>query len=311
MPLTVSPPPHKKTSFSVQNFIWYKIFALIPLVIVSIYFFGLPVLSHIIAGIFAAAAIEVVILRFLDQKITVNDGDVIFIGMITALVIPAGAPWWLPMLGSAFAVGFGKHIFGGIGSYSFNPVLAAWVFLSLAYSSYMTPISVPQLGVLSDLILETGAGYPIGVSPLLILIPGIYLVMRKYIEWRVPLSFFVTVFALAYLAGHLSYAFTGALVLGGLFLITDTATSPITKNGRIIYGFIAGVLVFIYGFFSDYVAGTFYGLLLANAFSAFIENNTYPKPFGAESFFRSKINKLLDKLGNVYYTKVLKDERIQ
>lgn len=311
MSFTVSPPPHKKTPMDVKNIIWYKIFALMPLVLVSIYFFGLPVLSHIIAGIAAAVALEAAIQKAFGHKISVKDGDVVLIGMMMALVIPAEAPWWLPILGVAFAVGFGKHIFGGIGSYSFNPVLAAWVFLTLAYSSYMTPISVPQIGALSDLLLETGAGYPAGVSPLLVLIPGIYLLLRKYVEWRVPLSFFVTVLALAYLSGHLPYALTGVLIFGGLFIVTDTTTSPVTKNGRIIYGLVAGVLVFIYGFFSDYVAGTFYGLLLANAFSAFIENNTYPKPFGTESFFRSKINKLSDRLSNIYYTKVLRDERIQ
>ncbi|MFP4654590.1 MAG: Rnf electron transport complex subunit RnfD [Methanohalobium sp.] len=308
MPFTVSPPPHKKTLTDVKNITWFKIFALVPIVVISIYLFGLPVLGHMIAAVSSAVVIEALIQRLLNQKISVYDGDVILIGILMSLVIPAGAPWWLPILGSVFAVGFGKHIFGGIGSYSFNPVLAAWVFLSLAYSSYMTPVSVPQIGALSDLILETGAGYPVGASPLFLLIPGAYLLLRKYVEWRVPLSFLITVLGLAYISGHIQYVFTGALIFGGFFIITDTATSPVTKNGRIIYGLVAGVLVFIYGFFSDYVAGTFYGLLLANAFSAFIENNTYPKPFGTESFFRSKINRLLGRLSNIYYTKVLKDE---
>ncbi|MCL7411297.1 MAG: RnfABCDGE type electron transport complex subunit D [Methanosarcinaceae archaeon] len=280
MTFTISAPPHWKSNVTVSKMMWGKVLALVPVSLIAIYFFGLSALGIIIAGILGAVATEFIIQKAFNQKVTIADGHAVLIGFMLALILPANVPLWLPVIGSLFAVGIGKHAFGGIGSYVFNPVLVAWVFLTLAWTQIMTPATLAHLGQLSDLILDNGAGFLIGVSPIA-LIGGVYLIAIKYVDWRVPLSYFVTTILLTLLIKEdLSYVITGAFLFGVLFLATDTPTSPVTRKGRIIYGITCGVLTVLYGYFANYTFATFYGLILANGVAPLIENNTLPKPFG-------------------------------
>jgi electron transport complex protein RnfD len=107
----------------------------------------------------------------------------------------------------------------------------------------------------------------------------------------------VTTIVLALLVGDsLSYVITGAFIFGVLFLATDTSSSPVTKNGRIIYGVLCGLLTVVYGHFDNYVYATFYGLFLANCVASFIDNNTLPGSYAEESFFQRKYRTLMDKI---------------
>ncbi|MEL4305633.1 Rnf electron transport complex subunit RnfD [Methanococcoides sp. LMO-2] len=297
MTFTISAPPHRKENITFKKMTWAKIIALLPVFLLSVYLFGVPAIGLVIASIFAAVVTEVAIQKAFNQKITIDDGNTILIGLMVAMIIPPEAPLWIPMIGSVFAIGIGKHAFGGIGSYVFNPVLAAWVFLSLAWWSIMSPYSYPQTTALSDLILETGAGHIAGVSPLALLIPGCILILLRYVEWRIPVSFFVTTILLAVLVGDsLSYVVLGVVLFGILFLATDTSSSPVTKNGRVIYGIVCGVLVVVYGHFANYVDAIFYGLFLANCVSSLIDNNTLPGSYGSETFLQRKYKRILSKV---------------
>jgi electron transport complex protein RnfD len=224
------------------------------------------------------------------------DGQAVLIGLMLALMLPAEAPIWIPIVGSFFAVAIGKHAFGGIGSYIFNPVLVAWVFLILAYSSYMYPVSFPELGGISDLFLENGAGMLVGVSPIA-LVGGLYLIFKRYVEWKIPLFYALTTLVLALLIGDkIGHVVTGAFIFGVLFLATDSPSSPVTKNGRIIYGILCGLLTVIYGHFANYVFAVFYGIFLANCVASFIDNNTLPRSFGEESFLQRKYRLMMNKI---------------
>ena len=147
----------------------------------------------------------------------------------------------------------------------------------------MTTKSTPHIVALTDLILENGAGFLVGVSPIA-LIGGVVLILMRYVEWRVPLSYFVTTLLLVFLLkDDLSYVITGAYLFGVLFIATDSVTMPITKKGRIIYGIVCGVLTVLYGYYASYVTGTFYALMLANCIAPYIEIKTLPKPFGGDA----------------------------
>lgn len=297
MTFTISAPPHRKEAITFKKITWAKIIALLPVLLLSVYLFGIPAIGLVIASILAAVVTEVAIQKAFDQKITIDDGNTILIGLMVAMIIPPEAPLWIPMIGSVFAIGIGKHAFGGIGSYVFNPVLAAWVFLSLAWWTIMSPYSYPQTTALSDLILETGAGHIAGVSPLALLIPGCILILLRYIEWRVPVSFFVTTILLSVLVGDsLSYVVLGVVLFGILFLATDTASSPVTKSGRVIYGIVCGVLVVVYGHFANYVDAIFYGLFLANCVSSLIDNNTLPGSYDTETYLQRKYRSIISKV---------------
>lgn len=296
MTFTISAPPHKKQDITFRKITFAKILALVPVSLIAVYFFGLYALALIIASVVAAVATEVIVQKALGQPLEINNGHAALIGLMVALVVPPEVPIWMPMIGSVFGVAIAKHAFGGLGSSIFNPVLSAWVFLSLAWWSLMQPVSFPMIGALSDLVLETGAGHLIGVSPLA-LIGGVFLIYRRYMEWRIPIFYFLTTIVLAFIVGDsLSYVITGAFIFGVLFLATDTPSSPVTKNGRIIYGILCGVLTVVYGHFDNYIYATFYGLFLANCVASFIDNNTLPGSYAEESFFQRKYHKIMDKI---------------
>ena len=283
MTLTISAPPHRVMGVTVNKIMWGKVLALVPVSLVAIYFFGLPAFGILLASVITAVATEAGIQKIFNQESTIADGHAVLIGLMLALILPYDAPIWIAVIGSFFAIAIVKHAYGGIGSYMFNPVLVSWVFLNLSWTSIMTTKSTPHIVALTDLILENGAGFLVGVSPIA-LIGGVVLILMRYVEWRVPLSYFVTTLLLVFLLkDDLSYVITGAYLFGVLFIATDSVTMPITKKGRIIYGIVCGVLTVLYGYYASYVTGTFYALMLANCIVPYIELKTLPKPFGGDA----------------------------
>lgn len=283
MTLTISAPPHRVMGVTVNKIMWGKVLALVPVSLVAIYFFGLPAFGILFASVITAVATEAGIQKIFNQESTIADGHAVLIGLMLALILPYDVPIWIVVVGSFFAIAIVKHAYGGIGSYMFNPVLVSWVFLNLSWTSIMTTKSTPHIVALTDLILENGAGFLVGVSPIA-LIGGVVLILMRYVEWRVPLSYFVTTLLLVFLLkDDLSYVITGAYLFGVLFIATDSVTMPITKKGRIIYGIACGVLTVIYGYYASYVTGTFYALMLANCIVPYIELKTLPKPFGGDA----------------------------
>jgi electron transport complex protein RnfD len=335
---TISAPPHKKSKFNLKSLNWSKTIALVPVAIAAIYLFGVPALGIILASMIAAVVTEFGIQTLFKQKVTVKDGHAALVGLMLALLIPPEAPLWLPIFGAFFAIAIGKHIFGGAGSYVFNPVLVAWVFIRSAWIGPMTSLSIPHVAAFSDIILETGAGLLVGASPLA-LIGGVYLIYKKYVDWRIPTTFFFTVFLfhqviafvseivnliqegvlnpLMYLAtmfiflkipGELSYAMIGVVFFGILFIATDGPTSPVTKKGRLIYGFTCGLLVSIYGLFGNYVEGTLYGIFLGNCVASYIEVKTMPAPFGHESYLEKTYKRVMGMIPSALKFEVMTDE---
>lgn len=283
MTLTISAPPHRVMGVTVNKIMWGKVLALVPVSLVAIYFFGLPAFGILFASVITAVATEAGIQKIFNQESTIADGHAVLMGLMLALILPYDVPIWIVVVGSFFAIAIVKHAYGGIGSYMFNPVLVSWVFLNLSWTSIMTTKSTPHIVALTDLILENGAGFLVGVSPIA-LIGGVVLILMRYVEWRVPLSYFVTTLLLVFLLkDDLSYVITGAYLFGVLFIATDSVTMPITKKGRIIYGIACGVLTVLYGYYASYVTGTFYALMLANCIVPYIEIKTLPKPFGGDA----------------------------
>jgi electron transport complex protein RnfD len=141
--------------------------------------------------------------------------------------------------------------------------------------------SVP---VLKNLILGNVGGCLGETSALLLLIGGIFLLVTKVIDYRIPVSYLITVLILSAIlptkATPLFHLFSGGLFLGVFFMATDYVTSPVTKKGQWIFGIGCGILTMLIRTWGGYPEGVSYSILLMNVATPLIDRYTKPKVFG-------------------------------
>ncbi|MDD2777768.1 MAG: RnfABCDGE type electron transport complex subunit D [Methanocellales archaeon] len=278
MKLIVSAPPHIKEDISIEKIMWSTVIALLPVTLMAVYVFGLSALYIVLICVLTAVLVELILQKMSNKRITIKDGNAVLIGLLLALLFPPNVPLWIPIIGVIIAMVFGKHAFGGLGHTIFNPSLVGVAFLMISWPALMTFASTPRFGASLPYILEYGATRLADASPLA-MIGALYLLYKRYIDWRIPLSFIVTLALFALLLRiDLSSIFTGVLILGVFFLATDHSTTPVTKIGRFIFGAGCGALIIIYGQFGNYFEGICYSILLMNCFTALIDLYTVPNP---------------------------------
>ncbi len=171
MKLIVSPSPHQLGTNSVTKLMYGVIIALLPALLVSVYFFGLGAIVVTMTSILACVAFEYLLTRFLLKKEpTLTDGSAIITGLLLAFNVPSNLPIWIILIGAFVAIGVGKVSFGGLGNNVFNPALVGRVFLLISFPVQMT--SWPKAVALTDGF----AGYTdvtSGATPLALLQEGI------------------------------------------------------------------------------------------------------------------------------------------
>ncbi|MCK4544005.1 RnfABCDGE type electron transport complex subunit D [candidate division WOR-3 bacterium] len=321
--LTITPAPHIKSKFSTTRMMSIVIIALMPAFIGSIYFFGFRALLITLISVASAVFTEFVYQKLCRKKVTVTDGSAALTGLLLAFIISPSVPLWLPVVGSVFSILIVKQLFGGVGFNFLNPALAGRAFLMASWPAFMTAEwMTPKSGTLSGIESITTAtplgalklsGYSANVagslnsmeslkhlllgnvggsigetSALLLLIGGIFLIITGIIDWRIPLSYIGSVFALyivLFLTGvsqltPIFHILAGGLMIGAFFMATDPVTSPITKKGRWIFGVCAGLLTVLIRQWGGYPEGVSYSILIMNMFVPLIEKYTLPKPFG-------------------------------
>lgn len=289
---------------------WSVVLALLPTGIAGVFIFGVSALKVIIVSLLSALLTEVTIQKIRRKKITIIDGSCFITGLLIAYNLPPKVTWWIPAIGSFFAIAIAKQAFGGLGHNIFNPALAGRVFLLASWPKYMTKWSSPRwrvdslttatpLGILKEKINQPLPSYLqlflgdhggcIGeVCILAIILGALFLLLKGYIRWYTPFSFILT-------TGFLSWAFsgnrlfqgdwlfhilTGGLFLGAFFMATDYVTTPLTKKGKIIFGIGCGILTFLIRKFGSYPEGVSYSILIMNAFTPLIDRYTKTKKFG-------------------------------
>ena len=287
MTYTISPLPHVKSDENVRRVMWGTIAALLPVTLASIYLFGMPALTIILATVIAAVVTEIVIYKAASQPITISDGNAVLIGLLLALIMPPSVSEhiWVPIIGAAFAIAVAKYIFGGTGTLVFHPTLVGFAFLLAAWPTLMGAASTPYLGSFSNLLLETGAGRLVEASPALVLLGGAFVLYKKYVDRRVAFSATILLLLLMPIVGmgsQLPYVLTGGYFLGLIFLAADPITTPATKRGRLVYGVMLAGLILIQLHFNTYFAGMCFAVLMMNVFSPLIDKNTIPKPIGGK-----------------------------
>ena len=148
--------------------------------------------------------------------------------------------------------------------------------------------ALPEESVL-DMFLGNCPGSIGELSALALLLGGIYLVARKVISARIPVSYLATVAVITFvfhktddaLSWMLYSLFSGGVMLGAIFMATDYVTSPVTKKGQILYGIGCGILTVLFRYYGLFPEGVTYAILLMNLCVWTIDRYTAPVRYGA------------------------------
>nr|WP_294681113.1 RnfABCDGE type electron transport complex subunit D [uncultured Anaerotignum sp.] len=304
----VSGTPHVRSKESIQSIMRDVIIALVPATAAGIYYFGLRALILIVAAIISAVFFEWLYEKITKKPVTINDLSAVVTGLLLAMNLPASAPVWVAIVGSAFAIIFAKQLFGGLGQNFINPALAGRAFLLASYptemttwvvpnglaadaATYATPLAQLKNGALDaslkELVLGQVGGTIGETCAIALIIGGIYLLYRHVISWKIPVIYIATVFILFAVIGRhgmrmpVQEIFAGGVMLGGIFMATDYASSPVTPKGQIIFAVGAGLLTYLIRTFGGYPEGVSYSILIMNCCVPLIERFTEPTIFGA------------------------------
>ena len=315
--LTISSSPHVHAPVTTRTIMRDVLIALLPALIGSVYFFGLRALMVTLISAAACAFFEKLWCRLMKQDDKTYDLSCLVTGVLLAFVCPPTIPYWMIIVGDAFAIILVKMLFGGVGKNIVNPALAGRAFMfswPVAMSTWVKVGYQNAAGILSTVDAETAAtplaamhqgqlpadslldaflgnvGGCIGeTSALLLLIGFAYLLYRKVITARIPLAYIGTVAVLSFLfpMGQdrfvwMAYQlFTGGLMLGAIFMATDYVTSPLTRLGQIVYGIGCGVLTIMIRYFGGYNEGVSYAILIMNCCVVLLDRIGRPVKFGA------------------------------
>lgn len=302
--LTMSLAPHIRSSDSTRKLMLDVIIAMVPAIIGSVYFYGISALILILISVAAAVGSEVFIRKVFKKDILIGDLSAVVTGILLAFNLPANAPWYVAVFGSFFAIVIVKEFFGGIGSNFMNPALAARAALVASWPSIMasyvnpdgitsaTPLALIKAGSgpeslpsLARMFVGDIGGSLGETSALLLLIGGVYLLIRKVIDWKIPVIYIASTAIVLLLLGVnmdliIYHVLGGGLILGAFFMATDYSTSPITAKGKIIFALGCGILTALIRVKGGMPEGVSYSILLMNIMTPIIERFTKPKVFG-------------------------------
>ena len=303
--MKVSSNPHVRVKDTTSRIMLTVIIALLPTTLFGIYNFGVKAALLVAISIASAVLTEFLFEKICKKKVTVGDLSAVVTGLLLALNLPVSVPWWIPVVGSVFAILVVKMLFGGLGQNFMNPALAGRGFLLISFSSLMTnfecaaysgptPLASLKAGEgvnVMDMIIGRTAGTIGETSMIAIVIGACILILAGIIDLKVPGSYlvsfvlFVALFASLsgrtvtgpYLSAQLA---GGGLMLGAFFMATDYVTRPITRKGQYVYGIVLGFLTAIFRIFGASAEGVSYAIILGNLLVPLIEKFTMPRAFG-------------------------------
>jgi len=310
--LTVSSPPHIYGTDTTSRRMRDVLIALLPACVFAVIVYGNSALFTMVIAVVSAVGAEYLFQKVMGKRITIADRSAIITGLLLAFNLPPGVPFWIPIIGSVFAIVIVKQLFGGLGQNFLNPALAARAFLLASFPVHMTnwavpdaaydalaaptllaqikfdPDFVPEMADYMALLFGKSGGTIGEASAVAIIVGGLYLIVRRVINWRIPV-FYIGSFALfafvfgrdAFFSGHILFeVLAGGLLLGAFFMATDYATSPISPNGKIIMGIGCGFLTVLIRFYGGFPEGVSYAILLMNLLVPAIDKYVRPTIYG-------------------------------
>jgi len=352
----VSSSPHLRERETTSRIMWTVVLALAPAGIWAVWFFGWPALYVMALCVGSCMATEALVQKMSGRPVTISDGSAAVTGLLLAYCLHSHSvvamadgtqklillKWYVPVIGSIAAIAIAKHCFGGLGHNIWNPALVGRAVVQLSFAKH---VSLPQwpwpLGITAEtatdamtratalapsagpysvreLFIGTVPGCLGEVSAFFLLLGAVVLLFRKYIDWRLPLGYLLSLVVLATLfawspndhlipwvhdfavqfkalrAGEvgvsafgqswLSFAarqiFAGGVILGAFYMATDMVTSPLSHKGQFVYGIGCGVLTALIRFYAGYPEGVCYSILIMNTLRPYVDRFTRPRVLG-------------------------------
>ncbi len=307
--LKVASAPHLRRQTTTRGTMIDVVISLIPVTIMAIKYFGSVVINLLLISLLVTGVAQYIGEKLLKRESELGDYSFVVTAMLLTLSLPHTTPYWVLVLGSVFAIIFGKIIYGGLGKNLFNPALLGRVFMMVSFPQYilnyknydgsagatilplMKYTSMDSIydtfGGKSEFIKGLFTGHEIlgsmgEVSIIAILLGLIYLKLRGHVKLSVPFIIILVVFIGGYFGGNnpLVYILSGGLIFGAVYMATDMVTSPYTKVGKIIYSLLIGLGILIIRKFTSHPEGVAYAILFGNIFVPFINKYTKPRVFG-------------------------------
>lgn len=294
------------------------IVALLPALGMATFFFGPRVPALCAVSVASSVGFELLYRLLTRQSLSIGDLSACVTGLLLALSLPASAPFWVPVMGAGFAIIVVKQFYGGLGRNFMNPALAGRMLagtlpmLMTTWPQPMQRLSVTNLDAVSaatpmsylhegslppvplDLMFLGRRGGCIGEISAFMLLLGLgYLLLRRVISARVPLSYLGTVAAIALLSAPEGVSppvwtayqlMGGGLLMGAIFFATDPATSPVTPRGQVMYGVGCGLLTVLLRGSSPYPEGVGWAILTMNCTVWLLDRLGLPRRFGIGNF---------------------------
>lgn len=296
--LTVSSSPHIHSPDTTAGIMLDVIIALMPATIYGIILYGWRAALILAVSIASALLSEFIWNKLLKKENSLGDLSAALTGLLVGLNVPSAMPVWMVALGSAIAIIIVKQMFGGLGHNFANPAMTVRIVLMVSFPAaithYFEPFgSIPAEATplidggaftIKELLLGMHGGCIGEGNALLLLIGGVYLVLRRVISPIIPASFIGTVFVMSWILGAnpVTAILSGGLFLGAIFMATDYVTSPTFNLGKLIFGVGCGIITVVIRLYAALPEGVSYAILLMNLIVPYINDLTRPKPFFEE-----------------------------
>lgn len=293
---------------TLQKNMLQTLLALLPVIAMAVYRYGYDAVEVMAWAGLTAVVTEALVQKIMKQAPTSDDFSALVDGLLFAFLLPATAPVWMVVIGSAIMIILGRMVFGGYGGSPICAPALGWAVLAISWPDFMDlngmllkwdliePLSELKyfgLDAISSvtpmsLLLGENLGALGASQALMVLVGGVYLLSRGVLRWFIPVSFLagVVLTGLVYnlidpqlYASPLFHLLSGSTLLAAFFLMPYPSSSPAWRLPMLLFGFFGGVMVIIIRTYGVYPDGVPFAILLANLCTPLFDL-IQPKPFG-------------------------------